>query len=121
MTPRRRLEVTEVLDVPAAKRLGNALAALATGERLLVDCRAVRRFEDSALALLAVALRESAGQVELLGLGAHQWRMLGYLGLERTRRAGGGDHGDEDGAVPVAGGAVGAEAPPQPRAGTDGG
>jgi hypothetical protein len=103
MAPRRRLEVTDVLDVSAAKRLGGTLVALAAGEPLLVDCRAVHSFEDRALAFLAVALRESAGRIELLGLGAHQWRMLGYLGLGKVGRAAGGDHGDEDGAVSVSG------------------
>jgi hypothetical protein len=97
----RTLEVTEVLDVSAARRLGDILTTLSAGERLLVDCRAVRSFEDRALAHLAVALRECPGRVELQGLGAHQWRMLGYLGLAKVGRAGGDEDGDEGRAVPV--------------------
>jgi hypothetical protein len=56
MTGRRSLEVSEVLDVSAARRLAFTVAAQGSGEHLVVDLR-----------------------------------------------GGGGDHGDEDGAVPVAG------------------
>jgi len=120
MTAADTLEVTGVLDVSAARRLGEALASLVAGERLVVDCRGVRRFEDRALAILAVALRESAGLVELRGLGAHQWRMLGYLGVRGAGRAEGDADGDQDGALPPGGGAVGAEARAEASAPEDG-
>jgi anti-anti-sigma regulatory factor len=81
MPGKRTLKVSDVLDVRAAQAVSEAVAVLAAGESVIVDCRAVRRFEDRALALLAAALRGSAGSVALRGLGEHQWRVLGYLGV----------------------------------------
>ena len=77
----RTLEVADVLDVRAAQAVSEAVAALSAGESVIVDCRAVRHFEDRALALVASALRAGAGRVALHGLGEHQWRVLGYLGV----------------------------------------
>jgi len=80
MVGQRTVEVADVFDVRAARALSEAVALLAAGERVIVDCRGVRHFEDRALPLLAEALRDRAGQVSLRGLGEHQWRVLGYLG-----------------------------------------
>jgi hypothetical protein len=100
------LHLADVLDVAAARSLGAALAARVKGEGLVVDCRDVRTVEDRALATLAAALRAAAGEVSLLGLGEHPWRVLRYLGVEPAPHAEGDGDGDEGGAVPVDGGAV---------------
>ena len=100
----RTLEVADVLDVRAAQAVSEAVAALSAGESVIVDCRAVRHFEDRALALVASALRAGAGRVALHGLGEHQWRVLGYLGVgDAQQRARAGDPGDQGGADPVSG------------------
>jgi anti-anti-sigma factor len=80
------LELDGVFDVPAAKRLGEALERARRGEAIRIDLARVSFFEDFGLALLAQALGETrAGRVALRGLRLHQLRILRYFGLDPAR------------------------------------
>ncbi len=79
-------ELDGVYDVPAAKRLGSALAHARPGEAIRVDASRATAFEDFGLALLAQALGETrARRVALRGLRGHQLRILRYFGVDPAR------------------------------------
>ncbi len=65
-----------------AERLVEALAAFPPSARLTLDFATVRESDDSALMLVARALRDlSCTELSLRGLTMHQQRLLRYLGF----------------------------------------
>lgn len=74
------IRMSGVFDVPAAKRLADALVE--AGERAVhVDLTQVREFHDFGVALLARALAGRAGTT-VAGLREHHVRLLAYLGID---------------------------------------
>jgi len=74
-----------IFDVPAAQAVVSACDQEAA-RPVLVDLTRVREFHDFAVAVLAHGIARRRERVTVRGLGAHQRRMLDYLGL-----GGGGD------------------------------
>lgn len=76
-------------DVPAAKRVGQALERARPGDSLRIDVARVSDFQDFGLAVLAQALAEtSAARVAVRGLRTHQIRILRYFGVDPERPRG---------------------------------
>ena len=76
------LRVDGVLDVPAARRVAEAVAAVGQGSTVQLDLSRVREFHDLGVAALAQALEELGGRVAVTGLCQHQLRLLRYLGID---------------------------------------
>lgn len=75
--------VVDVLDLQAARVIQVSLSRAAAGAVICLDFTGVRDFEDAALSILAVALRGCrCARVAVRGLGAHQMRLMRYLGLD---------------------------------------
>ena len=74
------IRMSGVFDVPAARRLADALAE-ARERAVHVDLTQVREFHDFGVALLARALAGRAGTT-VAGLREHHVRLLAYLGIE---------------------------------------
>lgn len=78
-----RMELADVFDVPAARRVEEAIAQAAPGSRLCLDLSHVREFHDFGIAILAQALKHRGGaRVALRGLRRHQEKLLGYFGVD---------------------------------------
>jgi len=68
-----------------ASKVHEALGTTGSGWAVVLDFSQVRHFEDFAIALLAPDLMASGhSRVRLRGLGAHQQRILQYLGVARA-------------------------------------
>jgi anti-anti-sigma regulatory factor len=71
-----------VFDASAALGVEATLARAEPHARLRVDLTHIREFHDSAIAVLAQALKRCAADVAVRGLRQHQIRMLRYLGVD---------------------------------------
>lgn len=70
-------------DLSAARLLENSLKRIASGERVRVDFRHVRVFNDFAIAVLAQTLKSHGAEGAMVeGLGLHQVRLLRYFGVD---------------------------------------
>ena len=68
---------------PDAERLHEALVLAAPGTAVEIRFHRVREWEASALAVLARDLAERGSLISLQGLSERQFRVLGYLGVNR--------------------------------------
>jgi len=87
-----RLEGT--FDLPAARRVADAVAAARTDEELEVDLTAIREFHDFGVAVLAQALAKGRAKVSVRGLRRHHVRLLRYLGIDSRADLGPPDEGN---------------------------
>jgi len=78
-----RMEGT--FDMPAARRVAEALQATPAGQEVRLDLTRVREFHDFGMAVLARALQ--GRRVDVRGLGTHHVRLLRYLGVETVNSA----------------------------------
>jgi hypothetical protein len=84
--PRRdehqEIRLQGIFDAPAARGVEATLSRAEPHARLRVDLTHIREFHDSAIAVLAHALKRCAADVAVRGLRQHQIRMLRYLGVD---------------------------------------
>ena len=78
----RVIRVEGTLDLPAARRVAEALVAARDGELVEVDLTRVREFHDFGVAVLAQALASGRARVAVRGLQNHHVRLLRYLGVD---------------------------------------
>jgi hypothetical protein len=77
------LSFESTFTAPDAERLQGTVLALRPFARLVLDFTAVREFHDSAIPVLASTLNALAtGEIVVRGLTMHQWRLLGYFGVD---------------------------------------
>ncbi len=80
------IEVSGKFDLDAAERVARAVADADPSSRIVVDLGRVREVQDFGLAVLArVLASDRSRRVFVRGLGRHQLRLLGYLGIEPSR------------------------------------
>ena len=84
MARSRSLVLNGVFDEEAARFVSETVARLGMDEVVVIDCRSIHDFHDSALGVLASALKQGEGRVEIQGLCEHQRRLLRYLGVNRV-------------------------------------
>ena len=77
----RELAVEGVLDLSAAREILRAIEGEPVHREIRIDLSRTREFHDFAVAVLAEAVSSRRKRVVVAGLGVHQVRMLGYLGL----------------------------------------
>lgn len=80
------IRVDGTFDVPAAEEVARALGADAASA-VRIDLTHVREFHDFGVAVLARAISTRAAPVDVRGLGWHQRRILGYLGISTDEAA----------------------------------
>jgi hypothetical protein len=84
------LSVHGAFDSAAGRQLGHLLSSAPPGSHAVVDLSRAPAFPDFAVASLAQILGNAPGTVSLVGLGAHQRRILEYLGVEDRATPGAG-------------------------------
>jgi anti-anti-sigma regulatory factor len=87
----RVVRVEGTFDLPAARRVAEAITTSRAGERVEVDLTRVREFHDFGVAVLAQALAAGRSQIAVRGLKRHHVRLLRYLGVD-ARADFGPDH-----------------------------
>jgi hypothetical protein len=78
----RLIRIEGTFDLPAARRVAEAVVAAGPGEALEVDLTRVREFHDFGVAVLAQALASGRARVSVRGLRQHHVRLLRYLGID---------------------------------------
>ncbi|MFO0584923.1 MAG: STAS domain-containing protein [Anaeromyxobacter sp.] len=78
----RVIRLDGTFDLPAARRVADAVIAARPEEQLEVDLTGVREFHDFGVAVLAQALAKGRGKVAVRGLRRHHVRLLRYLGID---------------------------------------
>jgi anti-anti-sigma regulatory factor len=79
------IRVTGALDSEAALLVRERIIAALTGATVAIDLTQAQPVQDSALAVLAELMRAAGnGQLSLRGLGTHQERILGYMGVNSS-------------------------------------
>lgn len=77
------LSFESTFTVPDAEQLQGTVQTLRPFARLVLDFTAVREFQDAAIPVLASTLNALAtGEIVVRGLTLHQWRLLGYFGVD---------------------------------------
>ncbi len=76
------IRMAGTFDVPAAQQVARELAAVDASAVVRIDLTHVREFHDFGVAVLARALAARDAGVDVRGLGRHQRRLLGYLGID---------------------------------------
>jgi hypothetical protein len=75
-------DVEGTFGAAEAQRIHDAIGKLPPGFEAMVDLRKVTRVEDAGIAVLARASSAPSGHpISVRGLGAHQRRILQYLGV----------------------------------------
>jgi hypothetical protein len=75
------IEVEGVFDVPAARRLADALVENSYAA-VRVDLTRIREFHDFGVALLAQTIAGRRAPTAVVGLHEHHLRLLRYLGID---------------------------------------
>jgi len=78
----RLIRIEGTFDLPAARRVAEAVVAARPGETLELDLTRVRDFHDFGVAVLAQALASGRAHVSVRGLRQHHVRLLRYLGID---------------------------------------
>jgi len=87
----RVIRIEGTFDLPAARRVAEALVSARGDEAVEVDLTRVREFHDFGVAVLAQALAAGRARVSVRGLQRHHVRLLRYLGID-ARADLGSDH-----------------------------
>lgn len=90
----RVIRVEGAFDLPAARRVAEALVSARDSELVEVDLTRVREFHDFGVAVLAQALASARARVTVRGLRPHHVRLLRYLGIDARADLGPGDDCD---------------------------